>query len=983
MFFSSVPLCQPPTPPFFPPLQSWVAQQTKKGIITNAIDNTGCRDKTLEITPSSLMQYLEAVVLPLEWASSTAEPSKSTTTDLAKNGKGASSVIETYLRPVLQLWQHQYQHQEEQQRQERQRQRQSHCHPDPSSSSSSVTLSSEPKSIHESLSDDRAVVLNVQHAVRQQDQLQRLIQLEKSHQDTALVISQLQDQVQRLVDDRARQKRFQLHSHQEKDQNVLRASDKSGSNGTVSLAALTEQHTDNRGYSPSLRRHHQRQQCQQQQTNGYYGHRGETHRAEELIEVIAKGLEEYHARANYERTRQRSETDVSAAGHDHSSWRHIDLSSENAVELSPQPQSPHDSAVDYHHYEQEQEIVDRSLGSHQRERTLYYKNQSPMQLQHPHHHLHGHSEQQQLQTQQLHAEIHREDLLEVPPHHALHDRPVRSRKRSSSMSEPSGSHKENIKQARSCSPPRTTSDAPRAAPERFDATAVVSVVSNSHTPSQPPIESLEKNGRQGLRLEECHDSPKSSINPETSASSTAAASLAMLHFGSVDRARQHSVSLQHVDHYTHQQSTHPYTASDQRPQAPGDIFLDGYSSRPPPGHDFNFTSTQTTRVAPPPYGEDDYRSHPEHSHPPIRHHSHPSQSYPHLEDMIVQCMPEPARYESHGFETQISSYSHPTSATKAFTETQLPVFRGKHTKSQESFGFTNRIELVQHRRKSHPSPLQPASALTSVSKPHPYQRDESRIYSGHEHQQHQQNKLPQLSRRHDPSDEDIKSPRLQLKEYQHQHPQHHHYHPHTQQQLSQQQQQSHHHHQLQHHILYHPQQQHQQQHQQQQQHHHHNSHHHDMHHQQSLQSSSTSSPPLSSSSNQHQHQHHPPPPIYVMNRQVNTVPELWKEWTVGLGGGPSIRQLEAQYGPSWRTSSSAANFFSRRLRIIHEIQRVIDYEGLTEEEAVKRLEARREQGVVVPGTEGHSAITLSSDTAGGGTGMSLHRLSEILRKKQL
>ncbi|KAI9235726.1 MAG: transcriptional activator of glycolytic enzymes-domain-containing protein, partial [Podila humilis] len=83
-----------------------------------------------------------------------------------------------------------------------------------------------------------------------------------------------------------------------------------------------------------------------------------------------------------------------------------------------------------------------------------------------------------------------------------------------------------------------------------------------------------------------------------------------------------------------------------------------------------------------------------------------------------------------------------------------------------------------------------------------------------------------------------------------------------------------------------------------------------------------------------------------MNRQVNTVPELWKEWTVGLGpGNPSIRQLEAQYGPSWRTTSSAANFFSRRLRIINEIQRMIDFEGMSEEEAVNRLEMRREQGV--------------------------------------
>ncbi|KFH67149.1 hypothetical protein MVEG_07672 [Podila verticillata NRRL 6337] len=123
----------------------------------------------------------------------------------------------------------------------------------------------------------------------------------------------------------------------------------------------------------------------------------------------------------------------------------------------------------------------------------------------------------------------------------------------------------------------------------------------------------------------------------------------------------------------------------------------------------------------------------------------------------------------------------------------------------------------------------------------------------------------------------------------------------------------------------------------------------------------------------------PPPPIYVMNRQVNTVPELWKEWTVGLGpGNPSIRQLEAQYGPSWRTTSSAANFFSRRLRIINEIQRMIDFEGMSEEEAVNRLEMRREQGVAALNPDG--SVDNSVVIQGG---MSLHRLSEILRKKQL
>ncbi|KAF9084792.1 hypothetical protein BGX23_010239 [Mortierella sp. AD031] len=76
----------------------------------------------------------------------------------------------------------------------------------------------------------QAVALNVQHTIRKQDQLQRLVHLEKSHRDTALVISQLQDQVQRLAENCAHQKKDQLQLRQEKDQKVLRASDESGPN---------------------------------------------------------------------------------------------------------------------------------------------------------------------------------------------------------------------------------------------------------------------------------------------------------------------------------------------------------------------------------------------------------------------------------------------------------------------------------------------------------------------------------------------------------------------------------------------------------------------------------------------------------------------------------------------------------------------------------------------------------------------------------
>ncbi|KAK3829631.1 MAG: hypothetical protein J3R72DRAFT_426119 [Linnemannia gamsii] len=626
---------------------SWVIEQTRNNEFTdNVALHTGNRDSVLEITPSAVIHYLEDVVLPLEQASySMISDSTADTTNMAESGKGATSVIEIYLMPVLQLWQHQYQLQEKQrlghQQQQQRRQLEQPCrHADPSSSSSSVTMSSELKSLHEGISDDRATVANGQYTTRQQDQLLRLIRLEKSHQNTALVISQLQDQVQRLIDERAHHTKYKLQSCQDKDHNILPASDNEPeSNGSVSLAAMSGRHTSKRPYSPSTRQRLQRQQQQQQQTGGYYGGKGESHRAEELIEVIARGLEEYHARAANERTRQSSGTDTTTAAHDHPSWQHIDSLNENVLGHSHHPQSPHDRAVDYHY---EQEALDRSSGSQQHSSNIYYGEQSPSQHSHHsyHHQRHKHK-QQQVQAQQMQAELQQDDLLEVPPHHSLNDRPVRSRKRSSSMGGPGGVHKENIKQARSCSPPR-----PRTTPDktqtRLDGSAVIPVAAvgpNGHT-SQAPIIPVGKSVQES-RLDGHLNSSKSNVSIDVSASSTAAASLAMLHYGSVDRARQHSVSPHHTDYHTHQQPAHPYTTSAQRLQEQNGKVSDRYPSHPPQDNAFNYTPSQITRVAPPPYGEDDYRSYSDHPLPPLRHHSHPSQSYSHIEDIALESV-EPA-----------------------------------------------------------------------------------------------------------------------------------------------------------------------------------------------------------------------------------------------------------------------------------------------------------------------------------------------------
>jgi hypothetical protein len=59
-------------------------------------------------------------------------------------------------------------------------------------------------------------------------------------------------------------------------------------------------------------------------------------------------------------------------------------------------------------------------------------------------------------------------------------------------------------------------------------------------------------------------------------------------------------------------------------------------------------------------------------------------------------------------------------------------------------------------------------------------------------------------------------------------------------------------------------------------------------------------------------------PSYKLSRQVMTIPDLWKEWTVGLGGLPSVASLDAVYGSHWRLRSER-QYYSMRKVIIDEI----------------------------------------------------------------
>lgn len=88
------------------------------------------------------------------------------------------------------------------------------------------------------------------------------------------------------------------------------------------------------------------------------------------------------------------------------------------------------------------------------------------------------------------------------------------------------------------------------------------------------------------------------------------------------------------------------------------------------------------------------------------------------------------------------------------------------------------------------------------------------------------------------------------------------------------------------------------------------------------------------------------PPAYRMSRSVKTVTDLWREWTVGIGGGPAIASLDARWGFRWRSGRgrhAEAEFYSQRLEVIREIRRVAQARRIDEDAAAAFVGAEYRQ----------------------------------------
>jgi hypothetical protein len=87
-------------------------------------------------------------------------------------------------------------------------------------------------------------------------------------------------------------------------------------------------------------------------------------------------------------------------------------------------------------------------------------------------------------------------------------------------------------------------------------------------------------------------------------------------------------------------------------------------------------------------------------------------------------------------------------------------------------------------------------------------------------------------------------------------------------------------------------------------------------------------------------------PRYRMSRTIQTIPDLWREWTVGLQGQPSIEKHDELYGSDWRAGPDATaerQFYSRRKTLISEIRRLAAVEDPSQGDPCETVVARLEE----------------------------------------
>ncbi|KAF1328728.1 Short-chain dehydrogenase, partial [Globisporangium splendens] len=78
-----------------------------------------------------------------------------------------------------------------------------------------------------------------------------------------------------------------------------------------------------------------------------------------------------------------------------------------------------------------------------------------------------------------------------------------------------------------------------------------------------------------------------------------------------------------------------------------------------------------------------------------------------------------------------------------------------------------------------------------------------------------------------------------------------------------------------------------------------------------------------------------------LSRSLRTIPEVWCEYAIGLGGQISVREAEKRFGPKWRADSTENRFFSRRKVYYDAIKLCASKNNMPYEEAAEVMESKR------------------------------------------
>lgn len=65
----------------------------------------------------------------------------------------------------------------------------------------------------------------------------------------------------------------------------------------------------------------------------------------------------------------------------------------------------------------------------------------------------------------------------------------------------------------------------------------------------------------------------------------------------------------------------------------------------------------------------------------------------------------------------------------------------------------------------------------------------------------------------------------------------------------------------------------------------------------------------------------PSAPPYLLNRNLMTVVQVWREWDIGIGNGPAVKKLNDSYGSGWRAGwpQKERQYYSMRMIIVDHI----------------------------------------------------------------